>query len=304
MGVTKLELREATHDDYEAVAAFTENTWPNRDGGDYIPHIYHDWIDRDGTRTVVADAGDDIAGIAQGVMLSEWEAWGQGMRVNPDFQGRGVSTRMTDDLFDWARDQGATVLRNMVFSWNAAGLGQSRASGYEPITEFRWAHPEPDADVTSTMTLTDDADAAWRYWTGSDARTHLRGLALDFDESWALSELTRDDLHSSAADGDLIVVQADGTRGFSCVVREYERENEEGEEQAWAEYAVGAWEDTDAARSLFTAIARDAAARGADQTRVLIPETVQHVSDAAYCRVRISDEPDFVLGADLTRKYR
>ncbi len=301
MGVTEIELREATHDDYEAVAEFTENTWTDRDRSDYIPHIYHDWIEGDDQYTVVADAGDDIAGIVQAVMLSDWEAWGQGMRVNPDFRGHGVATRMTHELFDWAREQGATTFRNMVFSWNIAGLGQSRAVGYDPVTEFRWAHPEPDADATPEMTTTDDADAAWSFWTGSDARTHLKGLALDFEESWALSELTRDDLQRTAEDGDLLVVQEDGTRGTSCFLRQYDRKNDDGEEQTWGEYAVGAWADADAARSLFAAIARDAGKRGADKTRVLVPETPRYVSDVAYCRVSVSTEPDFVMGADLTR---
>ncbi|EFW94052.1 hypothetical protein ZOD2009_02875 [Haladaptatus paucihalophilus DX253] len=300
----EIELREATHDDYDAVAAFTENTWADRDGSDYIPHVYHDWIDGDDRYTVVADAGDDIAGIVQCVMLSDWEAWGQGMRVNPDFRGHGVANRMTHELFDWARAQGATVLRNMVFSWNIAGLGQSRATGYDPITEFRWAHPEPDADADPVMTVTDDADAAWGYWSKSDARAHLRGLALDFEESWAVSELTRSGLHRSAENDELLVVQEDGTHGFACLSREEERTNEDDETTTFVEYAVGAWTDADAARSLFAAISRDAAERGADETRVLIPETPRFVTDTAYCRVKISDEPDFVMGMDLTKDDR
>lgn len=300
----EIELREATHDDYDAVAAFTENTWADRDGSDYIPHVYHDWIDGDDRYTVVADAGDDIAGIVQCVLLSDWEAWGQGMRVNPDFRGHGVATRMTHELFDWAREQGATVLRNMVFSWNIAGLGQSRATGYDPITEFRWAHPEPDADADPVMTVTDDADAAWGYWSKSDARAHLRGLALDFEESWAVSELTRSELHRSAENDDLLVVQEDGTNGFACLSREEERTDEDDATTTFVEYAVGAWADADAARSLFAAISHDAAERGADETRVLIPETPRFVTDTAYCRVKISDEPDFVMGMDLTKDDR
>jgi len=68
----------------------------------------------------------------------------------------------------------------------------------------------------------------------------------------------------------------------------------------WAEYGLGAWENIDAARSLFAAIARDAADCGADETRVLIPETARYVTDAAATGVDISEEPDFVLGIDLT----
>ncbi|UPV75099.1 GNAT family N-acetyltransferase [Halorussus limi] len=302
-----IQLREARHEDYEQIAAFTRNTWPAREGGDYIPDVYHDWIDGDDRRTVVADAGDDIAGIVQCVLLSDWESWGQGMRVNPEFRGRGVANRMTEDLFSWAREQGATVMRNMVFSWNVAGLGQSRATGYDPVTEFRWAHPDPDADADPDAEVTAEPAAAWRFWTDSEARDRLRGLALDDEETWALSELTRGHLRSAADDDGLFVVQDDGTRGFAHRVREYERpaaDADDGEatpeSEQWAEYGVGAWADAESAGALFDAIARDAADRGADRTRVLIPETPRFVSDAAFCRVEVSDEPDFVLGADLT----
>ncbi|WP_208023595.1 GNAT family N-acetyltransferase [Halorussus pelagicus] len=302
-----VEVREARHDDYDEIAAFTQDTWPERDGGDYIPDIYHDWIDGEDKRTAVAVVDGEVAGLAQAVMLSDWEAWNQGMRVNPEFRGRGVSVKVSEDLFEWAREQGATIARNMVFSWNAAGLGQSRAMGYDPVTEFRWVHPDPasaDADASaSAFDVTADPRAAWRYWTDSEARDHLRGLALDPDESWALSELTRDDLRTAADEDGLFVVQNDGTRGFAHRVREYERDSDANgtdESVQWIEYGVGAWADAESADALFDAIARDAADRGADRTRVLVPETTRVVSDAALCRVEIADEPDFVLGADLT----
>ena len=326
---TGIRVREARHDDYEAIAAFTTDTWPERDGGDYIPRIYHDWIEGDDQRTVVAEIDGEVAGLAQSVLLSEWEAWNQGLRVHPDYRGRGVSVAVTEDLFEWAREQGARTASVMVFSWNEAGLGQSRACGYAPTTEFRWAHPEPDPDAMPRRdaavdaTVTSDPDAAWRFWTASDARDHLRGFALDDDESWALSQLTRDHLRAAADDDGLLVVQDDGTKGFAHRVREYERDTGDGEDEGdgeqdgdggtesdesdggdetetWVEYGVGAWEDLSSANALLAAVARDAADRGADRTRVLIPETVRAVSDAAACRVEVSDEPDFVLSADLT----
>ncbi|WP_135823910.1 GNAT family N-acetyltransferase [Halorussus ruber] len=301
---TSVEVREARPEDYDAIAAFTQNTWPDRDGGDYIPDIYHDWIEGEEKRTAVAEIDGEVAGLAQTVLLSDWEAWNQGLRVNPDFRGRGVSVAVTEDLFEWAREQGATVARNMVFSWNVAGLGQSRATGYDPATEFRWAHPDPDPNPDLDCEVTADPRAAWNYWTDSEARDRLRGLALDPGESWALSQLTRSDLREAADDGGLFVVQDDGTRGFAHRIREYEREAEgesSDETETWVEYGVGAWDDAESADALFGAIARDAAEVGADRTRVLIPESVRHVSDAAFCRVEIADDPDFVLAADLTR---
>ena len=300
----QITLRQAQEEDYERVAAFTRNTWADRDGSDYIPRIYHDWIAGDDgeKRTVVADSGDDIAGICQAVMLSPYEAWAQGMRVNPAFRGQGVSDALNDALFEWAHEQGATVCRNMVFSWNVAGLGGSRNVGFEPVTEFRWAHPEPDSEATPELVVKNDPAAAWSYWTNSAAREHLAGLALDLEESWALSELTRENLRHAASETNVFAVVDDGISGIAYRTRTYERESEDDETELWIEYGVGAWDDLPAARSLFAAISVDAGALDADRTRVLIPETPQYVSDAAWLRAGISDEPDFVLAADLSER--
>ena len=67
-----------------------------------------------------------------------------------------------------------------------------------------------------------------------------------------------------------------------------------------AEYAVGAWDDREAAGVLFDAIRADAADLDVDGTRVLLPETPRHVAEAAAVRADLADWPDFVLSADLS----
>jgi len=331
-----LKVREARADDYDDVVAFTRDTWPDRETGDYLPDVFHDWLAAEDARTAVAVDGDSVVGILQCALLSDREAWLQGMRVDPDYRGRGVGSLLVEHLFDWARSEGATVARNMVFSWNQAGLGQSRATGFEPTTEFRWLQPDPDAearcassprsasprgdadaeiDADGPLDVTTDPDVAWQYWQESDARDHLRGLALAPEESWAVRELVREDLHDAAEETAVFAAtDSDGVRGMTFRVRDYEREIEGSEEDGGnggdaedaattervAEYGVGAWADAEALETLVAAIGRDAAAVGADRTRVLIPETVRHVSDGAYRRAGISDHPDFVLSADLT----
>ncbi|MGM0590191.1 MAG: N-acetyltransferase family protein [Halobacteriota archaeon] len=314
-----MNVRPARHDDYESIAAFTSEVWADRGVDNYIPRIYHDWIDGDGDsqRTLVVDAsadgerevddgeretddGGDIAAIGQCVLLSEWEAWLQGMRVDPAYRELGVATRLTHDLFDWARTRGAVVARNMIFSWNAPSLGLSRAAGFAPETEFRWATPTPDPEATPELRVTADPDGGWAFWTRSDTRTALRGLALDDDETWALSELTREHLHDASAEGRLLTVQDGGTRALALRTRTVDRESEVGAPETLAEYGVGAWADTEAGAALFRAVARDAAAVDADRARVLIPESPQFVTDAAAARVGLADEPDFVMAADLT----
>ncbi|WP_435347668.1 GNAT family N-acetyltransferase [Haloarchaeobius sp. HRN-SO-5] len=301
--------RRATPDDYDDVVAFTSDTWADRDGGDYIPNIYHDWIETedeyDEQFTCVAEVDGTAVSIAQVVLLSEREAWCQGMRTAPEHRGAGIGLELTHEMWDWAREQGATVARNMVFSWNTMGLGHSRAVGFGPATEFRWLHPDPDPDAEGPLDVTDDPGAAWTYWTDCDARDHLRGLGLAMDESWAVAELTPT-LFERAADETMLaaVTARDGTRGVTYRVRDYEREDEDGESQHWAEYGVAAWDDLDAARELVAAIQRDAASLDADWVRVLLPETVEYVSAGSFLRSGISDEPDFVMAADLTAAYR
>jgi GNAT superfamily N-acetyltransferase len=347
-------VREARPADADAVAAFTRDTWGDRHE-DYLPRVFPEWVaaddpdrgtfvatlpaeaiegadaiaendDRESADTLVEGDGtgaaasgerEAVVGCIQGALLTEWEAWGQGIRVDPAARGFGAGTALSTAALDWARDRGATVCRNMVFSWNVAGLGQSRAVGFEPATEFRFARPEPaagaDPETTRYRAPPDpDPNAAWAFWTDSDARDHLRGLALDDGESWACSELTRERLRTAAGEDRLLAV-ADGdsnsedrahgrTAAFAVRTRVSERpgDGESDAPERVAVYGVAAWRDVDAAGAIYKSIAADAAAVDADAARVLIPETVEHVSDTGANRVPVAGEPDFVMRADLT----
>ncbi|MFC7202364.1 GNAT family N-acetyltransferase [Haloferax namakaokahaiae] len=301
-----MEIRSARPDDYDAVAAFTSDTWSDRGGSDYIPDIYHDWIDpgEQTQVTLLVDIGDEtpsdeVVAIAQMVMLSEYEAWAQGMRVAPDHRKQGYASKLNDALFDWAREQGAKRVRNMIHSWNIPSLSTARAAGFEPGIEFRWATPDPDLDAESDLRVSTDADAAWAFWTDSDTRHELKGLALDPVESWAVSELTRERLHDVADDGRLFVVGDDRVSGMTYRNRTYAREID-GETVTWAEYAVAAWDSQPACQALMDAVRRDAAEVGADRTRVLVPEGVEWASDVAYTHSGLAEEPTFVMDAELS----
>lgn len=301
-GDLEVRVRQARTDDEAAVREMTADTWSDRDTGDYVSRVFADWIasDDEEQRTFVAEADGELVGLIQAVLLSEYEAWFQGMRVHPAYRGRGVSVALSDAGSSWARERGAAVGRLMVFSWNAPALASARANGFDPGTEFRWAHPEPDPDASGAdgaLAVRTTPDDAYARWVDSHARDHLGGIGLDLTESWACSEVTRETL----ADAErVLAVGDDGVRAVTYRTRIYERENDDGTDQTWAEYGVGAWVDLDACRNLWAAVARDAAAVGADRTRVLIPETTRHVSDAARAGADVSDEPDFVLRADLT----
>ncbi|WP_372909824.1 N-acetyltransferase family protein [Salinigranum sp.] len=299
-------VRQARASDAAAVESFTRDTWADREVGDYIPRVFDEWVRTDGPdqRTFVAETDGRVVGLIQAVLLSVDEAWTQGLRVDADVRGAEVGSTLSRAAQTWAREQGATVARGMVFSWNVMGLGHARANGFEAVTEFRWAHPTPDETATPEFTESADPAAAWRFWTDSDARSHLGGLTLSTTESWALCELTRETLQEAAADDGLFVLARRGTRGVAFRTRETDVVGDDGESVRLAEYGVAAWDGPEACESLLRAIARDAGERGADRTRVLVPETARHVSDVAAARVAVAEEPDFVLAADLTDETR
>ncbi|MEY7850526.1 N-acetyltransferase family protein [Natrarchaeobius sp. A-rgal3] len=299
-----MNVRRATHDDYEAVAEMTSDIWADR-GGDYLPEIYHDWLEDEGdldTKTFLATIDGDAAGIVQARLLSSEEAWFQSLRVDSDYRRRGVARRLNEVCFEWARERGARVGRIMIFSWNVASLATARTIGFEPVTEFRFAHPKPDpgAEGPANHAISSDPTAAWRYWTRSDACEHLRGLGLAPEESWAMREITSADFDRFVDDTAVLVVEGpNGTAGTAYRSRTFHRRTDRGEEETVAEYGVGAWDDLEAARALFAAIARDAAALEANRTRIAIPETARFVSDAAAAGAELGEEPDFILEIDL-----
>lgn len=301
MSEGSLTIRQARPDDREAILSFTQQTWPQLDG-DYIPRVFDEWLETDGPtqRTLVATVDGTAVGICQGVLLTEHEAWAQGMRVDPEYRDRNISAELTEAVFEWAGDRDATVCRNMVFSWNAAGLGLSRAAGFEPLSEFRWVEPTPDADADPALEARSDPALAWSAFHASDAYHELSGLGLDLEEPWALAEVSK----ARLADAEAVIALRDDERLRAMTYRNRTFEqDDDGETVPWAEYGVGSWDDGAAFRSLAAAVARDAAEQGAERARMLVPETPRHVSDAAAARVDIADEPDFVLERDLT-EYR
>lgn len=283
-----MELREATRADHGAVEALCAAVWPDRDV-EYLDRVYPQWIRGSNRRTLVVDDDQDIVAIAQAVMVSATEAWYQGLRVHPEVRGNDVARRLLTALDDWARSQGAAVARNLVYSWNTAGMGISRGLGYVPATSFRFARPEP-AQHDLPDEISRDPALAWDVWAASDARSRLSGLALDRDESWALVTCTPKIVCEAADAGGVLALDTQSGRAMAYRGRRYEGDGSSG-----LEYAVAAWENVGVAKTLFRALAADAGSLDVDEVRLPVPEGPTPVSDAAYARVPLDAEPHFVF---------
>lgn len=302
-----LTIRPARSHDSDRIIDFTRETWSDRDRGDYLPDVIADWITNsdDRQQTFVAVSEGDPVGVIDAVLLSADEAWLQGLRVAPDYRGNAIGRRLCRTGFDWAADRTADVARSMVFSWNSAGLGVSRAAGFDAVSEFRWAHPEPATGPPSGPDRSRDPEIAWQFWQNSPAYQTLHGLGLDEEEAWALSRVTRAQLVTAAENDELIVTASSGeTGGLAVHTRTYDQDGERGPTERWVEYGVAAWHDLQGAKTLLEAISHDAGSRGADRIRVLLPESPSLIADVVAAGVDISEYPDFVMKANLPRDTR
>ena len=329
-------VRTADSTDAAAVERITQNTWPDRAEDDYVGSVFPEWVaadDGETAQTVVITVNsqphpDDpdsrqnstnVVGVAQVCTLSETEAWIQGLRIAPTYRGRGLATVLIQTLCAVARAMDTTIVRGIVFSWNSASLGLLRQIGFNPGIEFRWIQPEPYETPTESVSTVDDAvplsvqtdddtsvGDVWSFWQTAETNKMLDGIIIDDTESWALSTLRHHHIQRAATTGRLITVRSNsppGTvRGFAIRNRTYEPMGETA--TLGAEYAIAAWDPGDeaAVQSLLTAIRRDATLLDSaiDHTRVLVPEDVRWLSDAAVTGAGMWSEPIFLMNYQLS----
>src|SRR5437868_12964361 len=103
-------FRDALGSDRGEVLALTANTWED---GDYIQWVYDDWVGDAMGRFLVAveSASERVAAIDKLSFLSPTEAWFEGLRVHPDYRGRGLASSLQRYMIGEARRLGAETVR-------------------------------------------------------------------------------------------------------------------------------------------------------------------------------------------------
>ncbi len=113
----ELILRPATPADTLGMLVVTRTIW---DGHDYVPGEWESWLADPVGTVVVAEHQDRVVGLARITRLCPSEWWLQGLRVDPEFQGRGVARRLHLSILAW---------------WEAHGDGVLRLTTYQPAVK-------------------------------------------------------------------------------------------------------------------------------------------------------------------------
>jgi ribosomal protein S18 acetylase RimI-like enzyme len=145
-------VRPARPEDRAAVLAFCAHTWSD---GDYIENVWDEWLGSPRGVLLVAVVGERPVGIVHVRMVSDDEAWMEGMRVDPDARRRGIGRVLSSRALAAAHERGATVARLMTAHDNRASQALAAAFGYQRIAEV--ARYEAAAALTAEPTPTEGA---------------------------------------------------------------------------------------------------------------------------------------------------
>ncbi|CAN5781403.1 hypothetical protein BH24CHL8_BH24CHL8_09690 [soil metagenome] len=207
--------------------SFATRTW---DGSDYIPEVWERWLAATDGVLLVATAGDTGAGtsdadgsplragrpiaVARVAMLSDDEAWLEGIRVDPGVRGMSVATDFQVAELLWAAAHGVRVVRYATGPDNEGSHRLGARHGFSLLGEWRWYGvddedeeiPPPSAAVsTASLTVVAAADAD-RWWARVAADpTFAAGHGLYERRAWALQELTEERFRGHVTRGQVTV---------------------------------------------------------------------------------------------------
>jgi GNAT superfamily N-acetyltransferase len=108
-GKNDVEVRPAREEDKAAVLAFCEQTWEHQE--DYIYRVWDKWLADERGRIFVAVVDGLPVAMQRVVLMSDDEAWWEGLRVDPNYRGRGLVSVLRSPMEQYLLTQNIRVLR-------------------------------------------------------------------------------------------------------------------------------------------------------------------------------------------------
>ncbi len=272
-------FRPARPEDKEQVLAFTANTWEH---GDYIKWVYDEWLVEESGCFLVAidEATGKIAGIDKLRMLSPREAWFEGIRVNPEFRGRGLSGLLQRRMLEEARARGARTVRFLTALDNLPIHRIAYRDGFSmrfSVRHWKWEAGKDAITQIETPVFrearSEEAQRLHDWWQQSGSFHAAGGL---LDRGWVFSETSGGEWMGLAAEGRILVPE--GTQVEDLVLPPPlfivgEEDGGEGDIRPWRLSLVAAGTE-DEWTEVAGAILQVAAARGVQRIDGLLPDIV------------------------------
>ncbi len=149
--------RPAVESDYPDIVEFCKNIW---DGHDYVPEVWHRWLNDSNGLLASAEYDDHAIGCSHVALLAEGQWWLEGFRVDPQYQGLKVGSRLHDYVTDWWNEHCGGTLRLMTNSKNIHVHHLCERTGYVKTYEVCGYESLPlDEPIDSISPVTDIQEA-------------------------------------------------------------------------------------------------------------------------------------------------
>jgi GNAT superfamily N-acetyltransferase len=186
----RMICRPAIERDLEEIKEFCKTIW---DGHDYVPDVIDDWFhDPQGIFAVAEYNGHAIA-CSKITWLAEGQWWLEGFRVDPNYQGLKVGSRIHHYVDQWWLEHGDGLLRLMTSSKNKSVHHLCESTGFTKLFEVRGYKAEPlygRADMFTSAASTDKDLPPVVAFARSRPSLAITNCVVDF--GWRFVDATRD----------------------------------------------------------------------------------------------------------------
>ncbi len=257
----ELLIRPARPEDRPAMERITAHTW---ESGDYIQEIWEHWLAGEDGPLLVAELGaHGVVSLNKLTHQPDGQLWLEGMRVDPDFRGRGIARRCLDWNLAYAREWGARVVRLSTGDYNTPVHRMAAHVGMERVTLglLRAVEVLPGGRRPAILGP-QDADRVVRFWQQSPVLAASAGL---YSRDWAWQYLSAEQL-AAMLDRSEVVAELGPNGSLAAVATVHHHPDDD---ELWVGIADG---EPGAVQALALAIRAQAAEAGAGVVRTMLPD--------------------------------
>lgn len=143
-------IRELELKDRKSVLEIVKDIW---EGDDYIPAAFDSWVSDGDCRFMGMWKDEALVGVANLRRLSPTVGWLEGMRIKPEFQGKGYGRELAVEMMKLARNDRLEELYFSTYFDNLASIRINESLGFSRVAVFTNLELElkPSADLEGEL---------------------------------------------------------------------------------------------------------------------------------------------------------
>jgi GNAT superfamily N-acetyltransferase len=128
------KVKRVTESDREGVLEISRRIW---DGYDYLPSVIDEWLKDPSSYIYGVEVDERLVAIANLRLVDGGHTgWMEGLRVHPDYRGKGYAHVLTRELTEKAEELGVEKLRYTTSTRNEASLKLAEKYGFARVFEM------------------------------------------------------------------------------------------------------------------------------------------------------------------------